>query len=200
MKNKSKGSTLNTVLIIILIMLVVFEIFNTKIKNKNPDTSENTIKQKQKSDQLTYTNEKLGLSFEYPKSFGKVQEKIKEYKGSFEYKLSLKDNQIEFLGKSNPYFSEGRGGSSVDLTEKNLESACNTEDNQKIFSKNGIEGVYSFTQIAMYDSCEDYKNFRKDHFVVFDTSTKIQNVVIIGNSGGISREEFFKIVNSLVVN
>lgn len=194
MNQKFFGSKLNSVLLLILIVLMIFAL---RIMLKDKETYLPGITST--ADLKEYKNEKLGLSFSYPESFGEVKEKIDELNGSFEYKLSFDGSSVQFTGKSNPYTSEGRGGGDIDLTEDSMKSVCNPIDNQKINSKNKIEGIYAFTQIAFYDSCEDVKSLSKNYYAVFDTNTKIQNVVIVGYSSKINKETFLDIVNSLEV-
>jgi hypothetical protein len=194
MNPKFFGSKLNTVLLLVLIVLMVFAL-RIMLKDKETYLPGITLI----ADLKEYKNEKLGLAFSYPESFGEIKEKINEQNGSFEYELSFDGSPVQLIGKSNPYISEGRGGADIDLTEDSMKSVCNPADNQKISSKNKIEGIYAFTQIAFYDSCEDVKSLNKNYYAVFDTNTKIQNVVIVGYSSKIEKETFLDIVNSLEI-
>lgn len=190
---QKSGSGLNTILLILLIALVGFGIWFLS------DKKEDVVVGSNNTEFLNYQNEKLGVSFSYPKNYGDVTEKNEEWNGSFEYQLSLA-NGIRIIGKSNPYTPEGRGAWEIDLTESEMSSVCDTEENQLIKTKNGIDGVFSFSRIAMYDSCEDIAGFGKGYYAVFDLKTKIQNMVISASPDKITKEEFIKFVNAVEIN
>lgn len=197
----------NKIIIVFLVILIIligyFIFFNNKTKYINsPKNYSGDIILKE------YKNDQLGISFSYPEEWGNFQDKIELDEVGFQYNITIPPlksglRKLEITGLSNPYSSAGRGTGEIDLKEIDMVGfeVCDTSNNQKIMTKNNIEGIFAYTVIAMYDSCSEHysRGSPKEYYAVFDTETKLQNVVITGNPLEITKEEFIKIINSMTI-
>jgi hypothetical protein len=212
MQNKFFGSKLNTVLLFVLIIIlgvVIWlikenkilsqlgiskqEVQNTQTEMKGDIKNENTLTE--------YKNDKLGFSFSYPSSWGLPKENIRTIKEgvivpSFEYDINFESSGVDISGLSYPYDSPGRGGWYVDFTEASISGeACDPHTNEVVKNKDGISGVYTLALfVPGLGDCEDYET---QHYAVFDVNKKVTNIVFVGDSNKITKDDFLKIVQSV---
>ena len=209
---KNKGIASIAIILIIIAILAVGSIWylystgqirvNSAFENhigENVPTPE--IPQNKNSGLKEYKNDTLGISFNYPESLGELKTDIKNDRKGFRFYINSSP-MLYITGKSIDDQDDGRDIGPEDFTKKYiLESSCDKADNTQIVTKNNVQGVFSYTRIASYDPCDDYsmKNQPKYYYAVFDTNTKIQNVLIQGDASRMSKEEFMNIVASLEI-
>lgn len=195
---QNKNSKLNTVLLVILIILlgvtiwmindkkVTMPVVNEVVKNENTG---NVVS----GDLKEYKNDTLGLAFTYPTSLGELKIDISnDHKGfSFETNAS---SDLWIGGTSTGYESGGREFYDVDLTEASMKDLCDVSSNQKIVTKDNIEGVFAFSRSSTFE--ESCTSSTKSYYAVFDINKKVANIVFIGDPSKISKADFLNLVQS----
>lgn len=224
------NTLLLAILIIILGITISFLNSNKKIENQDQSSINNTKEEVEKSDNdnksedknigyiskeqslmATYKNDTLGISLFYDPQLlhtsgfyvGEIIETMAfsyQTKG-FDYRGSILDGAIEFGGKSTNYKNDGRGSGIHDGTENNFKEYCSPNNFEKIITKDGMEGVYVYTDYIIYgdDVCVIQQE-NKEHIAAFDISNgKIQNIVFTADPNKISKENFISIIKTLEI-